>query len=119
MTTRDYGTASESKKPTTKIEEHDCSDCVYRMKKLNKNGGKIYVWFRICVCDEPNLEDRLEEYNSISKGDGLPQSYSKDGIHVHYAKACTYRTLRELPNWVFKIEEECHCEKRLPKGRLT
>lgn len=61
MTTRDYGTASESKKPTTKIEEHDCSDCVYRMKKLNKNGGKIYVWFRIIEILTQRIRQTLKQ----------------------------------------------------------
>lgn len=120
MAHREYSMDSESKKTTKVIEEHCDINCIYCMKRSYKNGYEVYVWFRICSCAKTELKDRSEEYDSFSDGDSLPQSYSKNGIDVHYAEACTYRALRELPDWnTFKIEEECHCEKRLPKGRST
>lgn len=118
MAFREYSMNSESKKATKIIEEHWNSDCNYDMKMLNENGCKVYVWFRICSCGKTELEDRSKEFDFLSDGDGLPPSYSKNGIYVHYSEACTYRALRKLPHWnIFKIEEECHCAKRLPKGR--
>lgn len=118
MASGEYSMNSESKKATKIIEEHLNSDCNYHMKMLKENGCKVYVWFRICPCGKTELEDRSKEYDSLSDGDSLPPGYSKNGIYVHYTEACSYRALQELPNWdIFKIKEDCHCEKRLPKGR--
>lgn len=118
MASGEYSMNSETKKATKINEEHCDSGCEYRMKRLNEDGCEVYVWFRICFCGKTELKDRSKEYDSLSDGDSLPPGYSKNGIYAHYAEACSYRALQELPNWdIFKIKEDCHCEKRLPKGR--
>lgn len=110
MTTRDYGTPSDSNKSTTKeTEVHGNSQCSFQMKKLKKKGVEVYVWFRFCYCGD---EDRSEDYKKIADGDSLPRSYSIKGIYVHYNEACQYLSVpeRSKGGLHYKIKEKCYCQ---------
>lgn len=84
-------------------EEHDDRRCKYKIRKLNKNGTTIYIWYRICFCGK--FANRDQEYDNRS-------THTKDGVDAHYEESCTYETIAVHGMcWVkyYEIHVQCYC----------
>lgn len=98
-------------------ETHEEKECMYKMKILRRNGNPVYVWYRICVCDE--FVNRQNAYDGISNNSYLPHYQSLDGIVVHENQGCTYETIPDR-GWCstdYKIRVTCYCEENNGIGR--